>query len=236
MTEREWNQCESPYRMLREVGGVSARKMRLFGIACCRRIWHLMPEGDARRAVEVAEQMVDAEAAPQEAAELRERLKAEHLATYETASGSKEAQVRFWSQAAARGTLQDPEAYVQRAPIRPGDADLRNVWNSAGSAVGHFHDGDFPPELDAEHTAQTALLREVLGNPFAPVTFDAGWRTPAVVELARTVYDGAFERLPELGEALRNVGCNDHEVLTHCKSAEPHVRGCWVIDLVLEKS
>src|SRR5581483_2918763 len=42
MTEAEWLACDDPYRMLRLVrGGLSDRKVRLFGCACIRRVWHL---------------------------------------------------------------------------------------------------------------------------------------------------------------------------------------------------
>ncbi len=30
-----------------------------------------------------------------------------------------------------------------------------------------------------------------------------------------------------------NAGCDEDGVLSHCRGGGPHVRGCWVIDLVL---
>ena len=54
--------------------------------------------------------------------------------------------------------------------------------------------------------------------------------------LARGIYeDRAFDRLPLLADALMDAGCADEQILAHCRSEGPHVRGCWVVDLVLGK-
>jgi hypothetical protein len=82
-----------------------------------------------------------------------------------------------------------------------------------------------------------ALIRCVFGNPYRPVTFDPRWRTADVVGLAAAIYDDrAFDRLPLLADALMDAGCADEDVIAHCRSPGPHVRGCWVLDLILAKS
>ena len=95
-------------------------------------------------------------------------------------------------------------------------------------------------------------LRCVFGNPFRPTAVDPHWLTETVVSLARAMYDGRdFIPMPILADALQDVGCDDAEVLAHCRlddvglySADvtvpfrtrgPHVRGCWVVDLILGK-
>jgi hypothetical protein len=81
------------------------------------------------------------------------------------------------------------------------------------------------------------LVRCVVGNPFRPVAFDPRWRTADAVGVARGVYDErAFDRLPVLLDALLDAGCDSADVLDHCRSDGPHVRGCWVVDLVLGKA
>jgi hypothetical protein len=55
--------------------------------------------------------------------------------------------------------------------------------------------------------------------------------------MARRIYDErAFHDLPILADALEEAGCTDAEILAHCRSSGEHVRGCWVVDLVLGKT
>jgi len=39
--------------------------------------------------------------------------------------------------------------------------------------------------------------------------------------------------MPVLADALMDAGCDNDEILNHCRGDGPHVRGCWVVDLVL---
>ena len=81
-----------------------------------------------------------------------------------------------------------------------------------------------------------AILRDIFGNPFRPVAFDPRWRSSDTVGVARGIYeDRAFERMPILADALMDAGCDDEQVLGHCRGEGPHVRGCWVVDLILDK-
>ncbi|MBL8795184.1 MAG: hypothetical protein JNM56_14865 [Planctomycetia bacterium] len=83
---------------------------------------------------------------------------------------------------------------------------------------------------------QSCLLRDILGNPFRPVTVDPTWRTSTVVSLAQGIYDErAFDRLPILADALEDSGCTNADMLNHCRQPGEHVRGCWVLDLILSK-
>jgi hypothetical protein len=84
--------------------------------------------------------------------------------------------------------------------------------------------------------APAELLRDIFGNPFRPVTADPSWLTSTVVALARGIYDDrAFDRLPILADALQDAGCDHADILAHCRSDDPHARGCWVVDLLLGK-
>jgi hypothetical protein len=81
------------------------------------------------------------------------------------------------------------------------------------------------------------LIHDVIGNPFRPAALDPAWRTETVLALATGIYeDRAFDRMPILADALQDAGCDNEDVLGHCRGPGPHVRGCWVVDLVLRKS
>ncbi|AWM42138.1 hypothetical protein C1280_05160 [Gemmata obscuriglobus] len=84
---------------------------------------------------------------------------------------------------------------------------------------------------------QVDLLREIFGNPFRPAEFAPEWRTSTAVALAREMYDTRdFSAMPILADALQDAGCDNADILTHCLDPQPvHVRGCWVVDLVLGK-
>jgi hypothetical protein len=79
-------------------------------------------------------------------------------------------------------------------------------------------------------------VRELFGNPFRPVAFASEWRTDTAVTLARQMYDARdFGAMPILADALQDAGCDSADILDHCRGPGPHVRGCWVCDLVLGK-
>jgi hypothetical protein len=81
-----------------------------------------------------------------------------------------------------------------------------------------------------------AVLRDVFGNPFRPVSFDPAWRTSTAVALAAGMYESRdFGAMPILADALQDAGCDSEDILNHCRGGGPHVRGCWVVDLVLGK-
>jgi hypothetical protein len=88
---------------------------------------------------------------------------------------------------------------------------------------------------EPEH--QCELIRDIFGNPYQAVpAFGSAWRTASVVALAQAIYDSrSFHRMPALADALREAGCTDAAILEHLPGPGPHVRGCWVVDLVLAK-
>ncbi|MBA4189509.1 MAG: hypothetical protein C0467_16090 [Planctomycetaceae bacterium] len=79
-------------------------------------------------------------------------------------------------------------------------------------------------------------MREIFGNPFRLVSFDPEWRTSTVLALAQHIYSARdFSVMAILGDALEDAGCENEDVLSHCRGPGQHVRGCWVCDLVLGK-
>jgi hypothetical protein len=84
---------------------------------------------------------------------------------------------------------------------------------------------------------QSALARDIFGNPFRPFELDPLWQTTVVLTLARSIYETRdFLRLPNLAAALAEAGCDNQEIINHCREPRPHVLGCWVLDSLLGKS
>jgi hypothetical protein len=119
----------------------------------------------------------------------------------------------------------------------PGEfvALLDIAWGMWTAEWPSLDEGEQDPGWLAERTAQACLVREVFGNPFRPVVQNPEWRTENVLHLAHAAYAGAFDALPLLADALEEAGCDNLDVLAHCRAPGAHVRGCWVADLILSK-
>src|SRR5262249_33691102 len=94
-----------------------------------------------------------------------------------------------------------------------------------------------PPHLMT--TLQFALIRDLFGNSARRDTAAPFWlcrHDGLVTRLAQAIFDeNAFDRLPILADALTDVGCTDADILNHCRQPGEHVRGCWLVDLLLGK-
>lgn len=221
MTETEWLACTSPRRLLEFLRPqMSDRKARLFVCACCRLWWDALPESASRAAVIAAERYV-------EGAIDRDELRAAYQAAR-----------------AAEGLLR-PIEYLSETYGTPEWRDQQRLHRLASRATDAARTwlGTTPERSataeEASSAACLALVREIFGNPFrggsvAPAWLH--WNERTVPKLALAIYDErAFDRLPILGDALEDAGCADSAILSHCRSAVEHVRGCWVLDLLLER-
>jgi hypothetical protein len=114
---------------------------------------------------------------------------------------------------------------------------------NAASIAETLRTGTYGTAQRDEEAAHCALVREIFGNPFCPVRFEPRWRTIAVSRLAQTAYDkrvlpqGHLDpaRLAILADALVEAGCDNEDILGHLRGPGPHVRGCHVLDLILDK-
>jgi hypothetical protein len=222
MTEAEWLACEDPDAMrveLLSAGPLSERRLRLLGCACCRRLWKLMTDKRSQQAVEGAERYVEEQLSITDLQGLHDAARrAWEAAPYEMGKKAN-------STAAAAATA----TYVSSSHI-----DINVLSNTMGAAV-----EGFPKKARklSEQRCQAILLRDVFGNPFRAVTFSQSWRTDTAVSLARQMYEARnFSAMPILADALQDAGCDNDEILDHCRQPGEHVRGCWVVDLVLGKT
>jgi hypothetical protein len=92
---------------------------------------------------------------------------------------------------------------------------------------------------DIGQDTQTSFLRDLVGNPYNRSTIEPAWRSwndGTVARLAQAMYDArAFDGMPVLADALEEAGCRSPDIVEHCRGPGPHVRGCWVVDLLLGK-
>lgn len=303
MTEAEWLACADPARMLEFFRGrASDRKLRLFAVACCRRIWSLFTDESGRRAVEVAELYADRAVSEGErhaafVAAVREARNwvnncsivdnaigystsaAAYVLAHEdsieeeaTAAGANDVVIMAhachheveWHGPAMIVAL-DASAAVGAAVIASLDEEERVAAGeqenyldeevqtfAAGSAYAKtmgFSLTAIPPvermaaaetARQTEATSQCDLLRCIFGNSFRPPTplppDVLAWNNATVFRLAQRIYDErAFDRLPMLADTLEEGGCHEADILCHCRSEKPHVRGCWAVDLILGK-
>jgi hypothetical protein len=239
MTEQEWLASSDPQKMLAFLGGkASDRELRLFGCACCRRIWYLHTDERSRKAVELSERFADGVAHD---GMTRSKLQAAHL---EADEAYDEAYKEVGTPNSPRTDAAASAVQVSTITLDPTeDHDCAHTcayaYVPAAQAVAAPAEsgGSYDTNLwNIELVHQANLLRCIFGNPFRPVTLNPAWRTSNVTALAQAIYDErAFDRLPILADALEDAGCDNADILNHSRQPGEHVRGCWVVDLVLGK-
>lgn len=93
-----------------------------------------------------------------------------------------------------------------------------------------------PIPTGADKAVECRLIRDIFVSPLRPMPRDQRWLTSTVVSLAHQMYESRdFASMPILADALQDAGCDNEDMLNHCRGPGPHVRGCWVVDLMLGK-
>ena len=227
MTEAEWLACKAPELMLnsvRETG--SSRKFRLFICGCCRHLPDAYLSDEEFESIEYAEKYADGEVT----LDCLNRYRSNRPRQFHTNG------LNWYTSAIKRLTL------CRRKMLFP--SALQQASMTAGLRVDAVY-GDYRNEhREARRAAKLAELqlvagiaRDIFGNPFRPVAFDAAWRTSTAAALAKQMYESRdFGAMPILADALQDAGCTSDDILDHCRDPkQTHVRGCWVVDLVLGK-
>ena len=206
MTEEEWLTTDYAFSLFDSVCRKSSRrKARLFAVACARRVETKLPEVRPRVALDLSERYADG---------LVPYSRLKDLSSH--TDGPQSPGQMILDECTRLGKVQAPILIAGLAC----QVAVHNCMRDCAS----------------EEVAQVLILRDIFGNPFRPVAFDPRWRTSDVVGLARAIYDDkAFERMPILADALMDAGCEEEQIISHCRGDGPHVRGCWVVDLVLGK-
>jgi hypothetical protein len=239
MSEHDWMKSTNPGRLLSFLHThLSARRRRLFACACCRTARALLDDKPTWEAVLLAERFADGLATARELDDAREAVNQLYADTYERVPRHAIRATIRCSITAAKDLRQlnftwaDVALALELTSIPPDELyEASEEWEDA--ANNPFWETDLIPGEEMAH-----LLRDIVGNPFQRVAFDPAWRTSDVVALARGIYDDrAFDRMPILADALQDAGCNNRDILNHCRNTSKlHTRGCWVVDLALGKS
>jgi hypothetical protein len=229
MTEDEWltwNGISDPMmEFLRGKPGLG-RKRRLLAVACCHRVMKWMP-AECVPAVELAERLAEGPVDEEE-----------RWAAFNAAGESCDEQQDFphsWAGYCAFRAVETPSDYEQPTSWKEDAA----AWVAQTAAEpASWINGKYDSEIIAAERREIAgLIQDIFGNPFRPVTIQEAWLTPEVVGQAKAIYeDQQFHLLPILADELEKAGCQDTAILGHCRQGKTHVRGCWVVDLVLRKS
>jgi hypothetical protein len=212
MTEAEWLAATNPHTMLTFLEGkASERKLRLFACFWCYRIWHLLADGTC------------------------------HQDVFETAGLSAEEAVAGVVRRYQERTNPIPEMFVLSAraarmtTYADFDAKGASAVVSACSLISRHLDSGMGSR-EVVKAESSATLREMFGNPFRPLAFSPEWRTSTVLALARQMYESRdFSPMPILADALQDTGCDNDNILNHCRGPGPHSRGCFIIDQILGK-
>ncbi len=252
MTEQEWLTSTDPQPMLEFLRGkASDRKLRLFACAYCRRIWDSLPKDACQKAVEIAERYADGQAANRELSSAYSAVVASAEEEGITLFDPYEMESIEW------GTIPGGLAFLAitellrerefEAADIASHAALEVAWDARRLRMGKEAARlAFENDFFVERIAQAMAVRDVFGNPFHSVLINTAWlawNDGVVVRLGQAAYEqrnmpeGTLDKslLAILADALEEAGCTDMDILGHCRQQGEHVRGCWVVDLILGK-
>jgi hypothetical protein len=229
MTEAEWWAATAPRTPIEWLcfdARATDRKLRLFSVAGCEPLRRLVGDPRLLAALDSAEAFADGHI---DAATLR----AVHHAAWETLRARH---ARVYGELSVEGRSAESVCLYPAAQDPHRNRDWYRTDDGAPYAlpVARFIDH---PRMSAPFPRLVRLLHDVFGPlPFREAIVPPAWLTSEVLSLARGIYDEkAFDRLLILAEALQDAGCDNEDLLNHCRGAGPQVRGCWVVDLVLGK-
>jgi hypothetical protein len=235
MKQVDWVKATNPIKMLEflEKRAIRARRLRLFAAACCRRAWMDIANAGSRDAIAALECFTDGPGKQADQAALKIASDAADAAVEETVTDSRS----FY---AAR-TVASAVSPMQAWWTARWSADL---WLSAVGKSDKNSGSPAPQTLKKREKAiLVSLLRDIIPDPFSSIILTPTQRTPTVVSLAQAAYEerqlpsGELDphRLSVLADALEEAGAPG-ELVTHLRGPGPHVRGCFVVDLVLHLS
>jgi hypothetical protein len=237
MTETEWLTCADPQKILAFLRGkASDRKLRHFALACIRPYLSML-DTESLEALAVAERFAEDLATNNERKQARKRV--------------------LHSRRSLRASTADRDALAKQCALwtlahRPSCAAFKAAECARELGVLCYDDqqadtlektqcgwktADWTSTVREQVLLQVNILHDLFDDQFLELPFDLTWLTDDVIKLARSIYDEhTFGRLPSIADKLAAAGCDNEELLAHCRNGKLHYRGCWAVDLILAKS
>jgi hypothetical protein len=241
MTEEEWLAGAGPFdwphryfHWLFYSAGASDRKLRLACVACCRIVEPHSGGAPFPFLLRSIEELADGNETKEHVNRAVESIRSWQHDRYQ-------ALFRSDSEPTPTEHLED---HARSAILNAGSQYHDREWHISRKDYSYpcfvaediLNATELLGQKDAAERSIIQILHDIFGNPFRPVTLLPEWRTSTVLALAQGIYsDRAFDRKPILADALQDSGCDNEEILQHCRGPGPHVRGCWVCDLCLGK-
>lgn len=238
MNEAEWFACTNLDQLVEELYArlTHERKLRLFACACCRFIDHLLPDQTIRDGLTRAERFLDGQ------------VRNSTLETwYRKVRDVRDAQPRVNGDLSASWhACNAVENAVAPQPLVAFLYAQVSARDALGRAKGIWTWPKFQRARQRIALELIPYFHDIVGNPFRAASIKTdwlSWQDRTVVKLAQAAIDerqlpgGLLEvnRLYLLADAIEEAGCPDPELLGHLRGPGPHVKGCWVLDLLLGK-
>ena len=220
---------------------VPARKFYLFLAEIGRRLRRLMTDPGPMKMIDLCEQCAEGELTEDELSELADGHRPDYPRPSYPATLADD--LYFWVadryKVYTRSFYYAAKVFAAQAAAEDGLLSPQARYHEEVEAV--LKQPRFAATCDATAREWGAIVREIYGpNPFHLPAFNPAWlawNDRTIHKMAQIIYDESrFDRLPLLADALEDAGCDNANLLTHCRGPGPHVRGCWAIDLVLDKT
>lgn len=228
LTEAAWLAGDDAKHMLASLeDAASIRKLRLLAVAAMRRLWGRLTEAE-RLALDTLEQFADGRATLADMERCRSKL--------------ADPRSEYWGvfdQVLER--IVDPR-HARSSHLASG---VLTVLHEAIYVPGHYSStGNHSPaewaRREEGNRRTVEAIRDIFGNPYRSIAIEPAWlhwNGGTVPAVARAIYDERrFDHLPILGDALEEAGCCNEQILLHCRAPGIHFRGCWLIDLLLDRT
>jgi hypothetical protein len=234
MNEQDWLSLSAVGLCRQLAAVVQLRKLFLLGATFLRRVWSFLPVETAL-AVEATERFATGQDSLQELIE--SWVEAEYAPVQDVlGSGDSCWCVLDNDDSGADG--EDPVLSGVRMAVRnPVWFSSRAAWLALDVVRRHATVGNEDEACLAERRAQFLIYRDIVGDPTEP-TRPSPVRVEQVPGLAQLLTAvgrrGQLAALDMLAvaDALEEADCREPTLLEHCRQPGPHVRHCWVLELL----